>query len=122
MKELEKDDQIKKILKKGLLEQAPNGMVNRIMATIAVSPARGLSIKPIEPVFNMSVVVPIITGILVAIAAFIKPASHFSFSLDQYITFNINPIWIAPLIVILLTVWGYVFISKRQYFIGKSNF
>ena len=121
MKKLEQDDQTKSLLKNGLLEKAPEGMVDRIMATIAVSPARRLSIKPVEPVSNVAVIVPIITGILVAIAAFIKPESRFSFSLDQYINLNINPVWIAPLIVISLTVWGYIFIAKRQNLIGNSN-
>jgi len=122
MKKLEQDDQTKRLLKKGLLEKAPGGMVDRVMATIAVSPVRRLSIKPVEPVSNVAVIVPLISGILVAIAAFIKPVSRFSFSLDQYINIDINPIWIAPLIVISLTVWGYIFIAKRQNFMGGSNF
>ncbi len=117
MKKLEKDDQVKSILENGLLEKAPEGMVDRIMATIVVSPARRLSIKPVEPVTNVAAIVPIITGVLVAIATFLKPESRFNFSLDQYITFTINPIWIAPIIVIALTVWGYIFIAKRTNFI-----
>lgn len=115
MRKQEEDIRVKKILKEGLLKKAPNGMVDRIMATIAVSPARrGLSIKAVEPNLNIATLVPILTGILVAIAAFIKPESRFSFSLDQYINFSINPIWIAPILVISLTVWGYIFITGRQ--------
>lgn len=120
MSKQEEDIRVKKILKEGLLKQAPNGMVDRIMATIAVSPARrGLSIKAVEPNPYIATLVPILTGILVAIAAFIKPESRFSFSLDQYINFNINPIWIAPILVTSLTVWGYIFITGRQNIIKK---
>lgn len=122
MRKQEEDRQLKKILQDGLMRQAPTGMVDRIMATIAVSPARRLSIKPVEPKPFLATLVPIFTGIMVAIAAFVKPQSRYSFSLDQYINFNINPIWIAPVIVISLTVWGYVIISKRTNIIDNSNF
>lgn len=40
MKKLAKDKDTKKILEHGLLQKAPVGMIDRIMATIAVSPAK----------------------------------------------------------------------------------
>lgn len=121
MSKQREDLQIKGILKEGLLKQAPTGMIDRIMATIAVSPARRLSVKAVEPKSHIATIVPLLTGVLVAIAAFIKPESRFSFSLDQYLTFNINPIWVAPILVISLTVWGYIFIAKRQSFEKKVH-
>lgn len=116
MKELEGDTQIKKILKDGMLEKAPEGMVDRIMATIAVSPARRLTIKAVEPKSFIATIVPLFTGILVAIAAFIKPESRFAFSLDQYISLNINPIWVAPILAISAGLWAFIFFTKRHKF------
>ncbi len=116
MSKPEKDNEIKKILNNGLLEQAPTGMIDRIMATIAVSPARRLRIKPVEPNSFYATFVPVLTVMLIAVAAFIKPESRFSFSLDQYLNLNINPIWITPFLVVLLTVWGYIFITRRKVF------
>lgn len=113
MKKREEDIQLKNILNEELLKKAPRGMVDRIMARVAVSPARRLTVKAVEPKSYIATLVPILTGILVAIAAFIKPESRFSFSIDQYINFSINPIWVAPILVISLTVWGYIFITSR---------
>jgi len=112
MKELEKDELIIKILKEGLLEKAPTGMVDRIMANVAVSPARRTSITAIEPNPLVAVLLPIIIALLVLVAAVLKVKSRFSFSLDQYLNLTINPIWIAPVVVFALTVWGYIIISK----------
>lgn len=119
MSRREKNKEIKKILKIGLLKQAPIGMIDRIMATIAVSPARRLTIKPVEPNSIYAALVPVLTVMLIAVAAFIKPESRFSFSLDQYLNLNINPIWIAPFLVVLLTVWGYIFVTRAKNFIHK---
>lgn len=119
MKELKEDQEIKKILVNGLLEKAPVGMVDRIMATIAVSPARRLTTRPIEPKPFMATLVPILTGILVAIAAFIKPDSRFSISWDRYLNLNINPIWVAPILIIALTIWGYIYIASRNKTVHK---
>ncbi len=114
MKELKDDRKIKEMLKAGLLENAPVGMVDRIMSTIAVSPARRLATKPVEPNLHIATIILLITGVLVAIAIFFKTESSFTFNLDQYFSLNINPIWVAPMLVISLTVWGYILLTKRQ--------
>ena len=119
MKNQKTDIQLKNILNDGLMKKAPRGMVDRIMAKVAVNPARKLTVKAVEPKSYIATLVPILTGVLVAIAAFLKPESRFSFSIDQYINFNsisnlsINPIWVAPMLVIVLVVWGYIFIDSR---------
>jgi small-conductance mechanosensitive channel len=119
MKKRTEDNETKKILEHGLLQKAPVGMIDRIMATVAVSPARRLTTRPIEPKPFMATLVPILTGILVAIAAFIKPESRFSISWEQYLNLNINPIWIAPLLTIAFTIWGYIFITGRNKTVHK---
>lgn len=116
MKREEDDREIKKILTSGLLENAPNGLVDRIMANIAVSPARRLKTKPVEPNKNVAYVVLILVGVLIAVTVFLKPASMLSFSWEYNFNFTINSIWLVPALVLAMAVWGYIFISKNSKF------
>jgi len=115
MKDIEGDRQLKSFVKTGLFKHAPVGMVDRIMANIAVSPARRtLTVKPVEPNGLIATLMVGLMGALVIIGVFMQPVSGFSFSIDQYINFNINPIWVAPVVITTLFIWAYILISNRQ--------
>jgi len=112
MKELKDDKDFIKILEAGLLEKAPVGMIDRIMANVVVSPARRISIQPVEPRPFFAFIVTVLTLVLLLGAFIFKPHSNFSFSLNQYLSLAINPMWIAPVVAFSLTVWGYIILSK----------
>lgn len=115
MKEIKEDRQLKSLVKMGLLKQAPYGMVDRIMANVAVSPARRkLTIKAVGPKSYMATLMVSLMGALVIIAVYLQPETKFSFSIDQYINLHINPIWIAPAVVGTLLLWVYIIISDQQ--------
>jgi uncharacterized membrane protein len=115
MKDIKEDRQLKSFVKTGLLKQAPTGMVDRIMANIAVNPARRrLTVKAVEPKGFMATLMVSLMGALVIIAVFLQPASSFSFSIDQYVNIHINQVWVAPVVVGSIALWVYIIISNRQ--------
>ena len=115
MKKLEGDQQLKSMVKIGLSKKAPVGMVDRIMANIAVSPVRRkLTVKAVEPRGYMaSTMVALMAG-LVLLAFYIKPETNLLFSVEHYINLDINPIWVAPVVISTIFIWAYIFISYRQ--------
>ncbi len=114
MKKVAQDKEIKKIVTNGLLKKAPTGMVDRIMANIAVSPARRTSITPVEPNPLIAAILPVLIIALLGLGLVLKPKVMFSFSWVSSIELTINPIWIAPVVATALTVWGYIIITKHQ--------
>ncbi len=114
MKKLKSNTKIKKIVEYGLLEKAPIGMMDRVMANLAVSSARRLSIKPVEPKPIIAVLLPFLMIVFLALAVWLKPTSILPKSWNLAFDFTINPAWIAPIIVTAIAVWAYIVIENRR--------
>ncbi|MCB0497660.1 MAG: hypothetical protein KDC79_16065 [Cyclobacteriaceae bacterium] len=107
----QEEHSVEKLLKESLLEKAPEGMVHRIMSHIAVHPVRRISVSPVKAK-PVAVLLPIFMLFLLGVGLVLKPQSWFSLSLDQYIQLNINPIWIAPVVILAITFWAGILLRK----------
>ncbi|MCF6359429.1 MAG: hypothetical protein L3J29_01555 [Cyclobacteriaceae bacterium] len=108
------DKKIKKIIETGLLKKAPEGMMDRIMANLAVNPARRLSVTPIEPKPIIALILPFLMLALLALGVFLKPKTFLSFSIDLPLSLSISPIWVAPVVAVSFIVWTYIAIVGNQ--------
>lgn len=111
MKRVE-EKEVGKILKDTMFHQAPNGLVDRVMAHVALIPVKRTSIKPVEPTPVFAMAIAFVTVTLLIVAFLIKPDSWFSIPWENYFQFNINPIWVTPIIMISTTIWGYILLNK----------
>ncbi len=109
-----KDNKIKNIVREGLYHKAPIGMMDRIMANLAVNPARRLSIKPVEPKPIIAILLPILIILTLVLGLIAQPQSMFSYTWDLSINIYINPIWAAPILVTTLSVWAYIIIMNKK--------
>lgn len=119
MKRLE-DKEIGEMLKNNLLQNAPSGMIDRIMANIAVQPKR-ITIKPLEPSPFLAMSFTLLTAVFLIIGIFIKPQAWLTISWDIIPNLDlnivmpsliINPLWIAPVAIFSLVIWGYIVLSN----------
>lgn len=108
------DSSIKKIVEKGLYKKAPKGMMDRVMANLAVNPARRISIKPIEPKPIIALLLPLIMAAFLAIGFWLKPSSIIPKSWNLTINLTINPVWVAPIVVVAMAVWSYIIFINKQ--------
>ncbi|MDH5366839.1 MAG: hypothetical protein OEW67_07625 [Cyclobacteriaceae bacterium] len=106
------EKEVGKILKDTMMHRTPNGFTDRIMAHVAVIPVKRTSIKPVEPTPVFAVIIALVTVVLLIIALLVKPVAWFSFPWENYFQLNINPIWMTPIIMISITIWGYILINK----------
>lgn len=102
---------LQKMLKDTMIEKAPEGMVQRIMNHVKLHPVRRISVAPVKDK-PIAALMPIITILILGAALIIKPQSWFNFSTDQYINLNINPIWIAPVVIFTLAFWAGILLRK----------
>lgn len=110
MKKLE-DKEFESLLKESMLEEAPKGMVARIMNHVMVHPVRRLTVQPVKAK-PVAALLPLLTILLLGLALLLKPHSWVNFSMGQYLQLNISPIWIAPVAIFALAIWASILLRK----------
>ena len=115
-KDLDKD--IIKIVKSTTLEKAPVGMIDRIMANVAVQTIRKLSVKPVKVHTFWAWSVLILTITLLLAAFFIQPDSSIYFNwlnkMSPRVEFNVNAFWLIPVCAISGAIWLFILYESRN--------
>ncbi len=104
------NNRVKKIVKQGLYQKAPIGMMDKVMANLTINPIRKLSVKPVEPQPYFAIILATVMIFILGVGLYLKPESLVSFSIDR----TINPVWVAPFIATACISWAYILVMKMQ--------
>lgn len=108
----QEDKELHQLLTDTMMEKAPQGMVQRIMNRLALEPVRRLSVQPVKSK-PIAALMPIIMLVILGVASVIKPQSWFTIPSIHLFELNINPIWIAPVVIFALAFWAGILLLRK---------